>query len=226
MPYQGNNPSAYEPGPSIGESQGFAGGLSAIGTSALDVLPSRTTTKVDTNKQTILDQNAIDQLIYQALSGNGGISAIRTGEASSGGYGSSAAALQSADLIAAVAGQIGEMTGPKVNQSETTTKKKKSVICTVLAKHGLLNRIAYEMGQEQFRTLDSNIIDGYHSWAYWVADRIPSNKIITRIALYIAIRRYRYVLFHRKSFIGWLSVRVGEPICALIGSYGRKPIYS
>jgi len=159
MPYQNT-----EPGPSVGESSGFGSGIAAGGNAILDFVPTRTTTKIDQTKQTVLSQEAIDQLIYSALSGNSGISAIKTGEASSGGYGSSSAALQSADLIAAVAGQIGEMTGPKVNQSETTTKKKKSVICTMLADAGLMDRTLYEIGQVEFQTLDPDTILGPIGW--------------------------------------------------------------
>lgn len=228
MPYIGNNPSAYEPGPSVGESSGFAGYLGAAGNVVNDLLPSRTTTKIDKSSQTNLDQNAIDQLVYQALSGNSGISAIRTQEAASGGYGGSQAAIQSADLIAAVAGQIGEMTGPKVQQSETTTKKKKSIICTALHDAGLLDKGLYELGQSEFAKLDPIVISGYHSWAYWVADRIPRNKTITRIAKFIALRRYEYALFGVFSITGWMTVHVGEPICAFIGKRinGRKPVYN
>lgn len=215
----GNNISAYtnEPGPSIGESQGFGSGVAAGGNAILDIIPSRTTTIIDRKKQTQLSPEAIDQIIYNALSGQSGVSAIRSAEASSGGYGSSSAALQSADLIANVAGEIGAITGPKVEQSETTTKKKKSIICTTLWELGDLEDEIYREGQRQFSNLSVETICGYHSWAFGVSDWIRRSTIVRRIARYIVLERYSYCLKSHWSGTGFLTVALGEPICYLIG---------
>lgn len=215
-----------EPAPSVGESSGFAGGLSAIGTAGLDLLPSRTTTTIDKRRQTDLSPQAIDQLIYEALSGQGGVSAIRSAEAGAGGYGSTTAAIQSAELISEIAAQIGQATGPKVEQSQTTTKKKKSVICTKLYDAGLLDGVLYSMGRVHFLELPENVVEGYSAWAVPIARLIPENRFLTRIALFIAVRRYTYIVFNQWSLTGWLTVALAEPICGVIGNARRQCVHS
>lgn len=213
MGYQG------EPGPSIGESMGANAGVwgNAAGALIEDLIPTRTTQKIDRSKQTVLSPQAIDAYIYSALSGQGGISAIRTAEASSGGYGSSTAALQSADLIAAVAGEIGQMTGPKQETGEINTKKKKSVVCTVLHELGDIPDDLYYEGSEEFQKLPLPVIYGYHFWGYPAADLVRRSNFARRVARFIAMKRYLFVLRDEFSFTGWLSVEIGEPICGAIG---------
>jgi len=214
-----------EPGPSLGESAGFPNMLGAVGNSVLDVIPSRTTTKINKGSQTILSPEAINQVIYEALSGSSGISAIKSGEAASGGYGSSTAALQSADLLAEVASQIGQATGPKVQQSETTTKKKKSIICTRLYELGDIPRDLYFAGQQEFQRLPPEVIEGYHSWGYPVSELLDTRPLIRKVAKFIALARYKYVLEGKWSLLGWMTVAIGEPICGVIGYARRKRIY-
>lgn len=216
---QGYSRGGGEPGPSFGESfSGNAGGYMNAAQSVIDdIFPSRTTTRIDRSKQTNLSPEAIDQFIYGALSGNSGISAIKTAEAGSGGYGSSSSALQSADLIAAVAGQIGEMTGPKVEQSETTSKKKKSVVCTALYELGDIPEDLYREGQKIFQFLPVVVVCGYYSWGCFIAQLVPKNRFVRYIAKFITLQRYEYVLHGRWNLAGWISVVIAEPICGLIG---------
>lgn len=217
----GNNPSAYtaEPGPSYGES--FAGGASTYMNAAQsvidDILPARVTTRIDRSKQTNLSPEAIDQFIYSALSGQGGISAIKSAEASSGGYNSSSAALQSADLIAAVAGEIGQITGPKVEQSESTTKKKKSVICTTLYELGDIPEYLYAEGLEVFAKLHPAVVEGYYLWGVPSAELIRKYPLVRRFAKFVVLQRYLHVLEYRRNLTGWITVRIGEPVCKFLG---------
>jgi len=210
-----------EPSPAISES--FTGGMIAPAANAiLDFIPTRTTTTTDKSAQTQYSKNALDDMIYQMLSGNSGVAALGAAENVSGGYKSGTKQLQLADLIASTAAEVAKAKAPQTSSETTTSKKKKSVICTVLYEQGLLDKELYFRGQQQFIGLPTNLILGYYTWAYWVANRIPSNKVITQIARFIAVRRYTYVLFGQFSVTGWISVHVGEPLCKVIHELTRN----
>ena len=210
-----------EPSPAISES--FNSGMIApIGNAILDIIPSRTTTTTNKSAQTQYSDNALNDFIYQMLSGQGGVAAIGAEESASGGYKSSAKQLKLADLLATTAAEVAKAKAPQTSSETQTTKKKKSIICTVLYENGLLDEGLYFRGQRQFSALPVETILGYHIWAKWVAKRIPSNLMITRIAQFIAIRRYTYVLFGQFSFTGWICVNVGEPICKVIHGLTRN----
>jgi hypothetical protein len=214
-----------EPGLSIGESFKSPGMLGAGADTVLDFIPTRTSTTTNKSSQTQYSGTALDDMIYQMLSGNQGVSAIASQESASGGYGSGAKQLQLADLISSTAGEIAKAKAPVTSSETQSSKKKKSIICTILYENGLLDEQLYFRGQDQFIKLPVEIILGYHQWGYWVAGQIPENKLITRIAKFIAIRRYTYVLFGQFSFTGWISVKVGEPFCKVLyglTSYSRR----
>ena len=209
-----------EPSPAISES--FNSGMIApIGNAILDIIPSRTTTTTNKSAQTQYSDNALNDFIYQMLSGQGGVAAIGAEEAASGGYKSSAKQLKLADLLATTAAEVAKAKAPQTSSETQTTKKKKSIICTVLYENGLLDEGLYFRGQKQFITLPVEVILGYYVWANWVAARIPSSPLVTKIAQFIAIRRHTYVLFGQFSFTGWISVNVGEPICKVIHGLTR-----
>lgn len=214
-----------EPGMSIGEAASSPGMFGAYGNVALDLIPSRTTTTTNKSAQTQYSDNALNDMIYQLLSGSSGVSAIATAEAGTGGFGSSAKQLQLADLISSTAGEIAKAKAPQTSSETQTTKKKKSIICTVLYENGLLDEELYFRGQKQFIELPLEVILGYHKWGYWVAAQIPTYTLLTKVCRFIAIRRYTYVLFGQFSITGWISVKLGEPFCKVIyglTSYPRR----
>lgn len=218
----GNNPSAYEPAPVFSEAFPWATAISAGGGDILDTIaPRRSTTITDTSQQTQLGQPGISEMIYQLLSGQGGIADIKSAEAASGGYGSSTASLGIADLLAQTAAKIGGITAPKTTHEEQRSKKKKSIICTRLYALGKLSREEYLAGQVQFEHMDPDIIAGYNSWAYKLADKLPYNKFLTALCQFIMLSRYDYVLYKRWNLVGALTVYFGEPICAFLGKKER-----
>jgi len=160
----GNNPSAYvaEPKQTPGEfftsPAGIMGGADAV----LDFIPTRTTTTTNTSGQTQYGAGAVNDMIYQILSGQGGIADIAGAEVASGGYGSSAKQIRFADLLSQTAGEIAKATAPTTTQQTTSSKKKKSIICTVLYQSRLLDEKLYTVGQYHFNNLDPDIIAGYH----------------------------------------------------------------
>jgi hypothetical protein len=209
-----------EPGPAFSEAFPWGQAIVAGATDLLDVFaPRRTSTVTDTSKQTDLGPAGIQELIYQALSGQGGVSAIKSGEAASGGFGSSSGSLMIADLMANTAAQISQITAPKTTHEESRSKKKKSAVCTALNIMGELPDDLYSRGQDEFGKLPLSVIRGYYSWAVPVAMMLPKSKLLTVIFKYVAMKRYEYVLGGRLNLVGWTTVKIGEPLCGFFGKH-------
>lgn len=211
-----------EPGPSFSEGAKSVGGgnIGLIGGEVLDTFfPARTTTVTNKSTQTNLTERAQQDMIYQMLSGQGGIATMGAAEASSGGYKSSSKAIGIADLISSTAAEIEKIKAPVVTTGQSSSKSKKSIICTALCDAGLMDRELYEVGQAEFDLLPSAVIVGYYLWAPYLAAKIPSNRLVTAVALYIVECRYNYVIMREFSLTGWLTVKIGEPICGWLGKF-------
>jgi hypothetical protein len=207
-----------EPGASFGEAFPWGQAFQSGATDLLDTIaPARTKKITNVTEQTQFGPAAIQEIIYQALSGQGGVAAIQTQQNISGGYGSSTAKLQLADLIANTAGEIGKATGPKRTTGESNTKKKKSVICTKLNEMGKLDTELYHAGKAHFEALPDEVVCGYRSWACGIAEKLPTSPKLTAVCAYVANKRYTYIVYGTWNLVGWLTVVVAEPICGLIG---------
>lgn len=109
----------------------------------------------------------------------------------------------------------------------------KWVICTSLNRQNLLPTNLYLYSGLRALTLSPAVMAGYHSWAIPVARWMDVSPVLSRAILPIAVARCNH-LAGSHSLIGWLTVAVGEPICAALGhvilalrnnheaSYGRN----
>lgn len=90
------------------------------------------------------------------------------------------------------------------------------VICTELSYRGILSPALYAAGSARVKTLSPSVIRGYHLWAIpytrWMRKYSFATKLITPFAL----ARARHIA-GSKNFLGWLSVKVGEPLCWILG---------
>lgn len=94
------------------------------------------------------------------------------------------------------------------------------VICTELNARGILPTELYQASAQRALTLPKDVMDGYHWWAipFVRQMRKPTiyGKFLTALATKVAIRRCEYLL-GKPSFLGKLTVTIGEPLCAFIG---------
>ena len=211
-------------GPLIG---GLVGGL----------MPQSTTTsasKSGTSKtQRVFDQTAIDKLIYDVMASDQGLASLAAGENLSGGFNSSAKTLQTQDFLTKLIGELAIASAPQITESQEsstqTNKKKSSVICTELARQGLLSQELYEAGGAPSKQISYTTWVGYHSWAVGVVERMKESPRLCKFLLPIVESRYRYLTgVPGTHTLGRLTVYVGHPVCFLIGTlinlrgpYGR-----
>lgn len=91
------------------------------------------------------------------------------------------------------------------------------VICTELQDSGELPNELYLAGALRTINLPASVIRGYQWWA------IPYTRLMRRSTLArkfikpFAIARASYIATGKFNLAGWLSVVIGEPICAILG---------
>lgn len=91
------------------------------------------------------------------------------------------------------------------------------VICTELQDSGELPNELYLAGALRTINLPASVIRGYQWWA------IPYTRLMRRSTLArkfirpLALARASYIATGKFNLAGWLSVVIGEPICALLG---------
>ena len=218
----------------MGGAGSLLGGLSSF-------MPSSQTTSGSTSKsgtsttQRVLSDEAINKLIYDVLASDQGLANLASGENLSGGFNSSAKTLQAQDFMTKLIGELAVATAPTVTESEEqatqtqTSKKKATVICTELARQGLLSPELYEAGGPASKQVHRTTWIGYHCWAVHVVSKMQKSERLSRALLPIVQSRYLYLTkapgIH---LLGRLSVWVGHPICYAIGTvinwsggYGR-----
>jgi len=120
-------------------------------------------------------------------------------------------------LIKASAGKYAAITAPTVSYDQSSTTTKRSIICTTLADLGEIHPVVYWAGIPHWESRNPRMISGYHKWGYYVADLCKKNISVRRVCGFIARSRYLYVVFGQWNFVGWLTVKIGEPVCKLIG---------
>jgi hypothetical protein len=99
------------------------------------------------------------------------------------------------------------------------------VICTELKNQGKLDAELYNVASVYFRNnLSQDILEGYWAWAISYAERMKHNKLATAWAKPWARGRAVEIAhridpskYPKSSFLGKLTIWLGEPICSLIG---------
>lgn len=197
----------------------------------------KTNTESTKVTQKIFDQTAIDKLIYDVLSADRGLASIASGENLSGGFNSSTKTLQTQDFLTKLIGELAIANAPTVEQSDSTVRQDskkggaglKTVICTELARQGLLSKELYEAGGPPSRQVSYITWSGYICWAEKVVPLMQRSPALSLALFPIVQSRYLYLTgAPGKHTLGRLSVYVGHPICWIIGcvltlggKYGR-----
>jgi len=108
-----------------------------------------------------------------------------------------------------------------------------SVICTELHKHGYFTEEVYK-ADETFgiiiRKYMPEVYTGYLTWAQPIVKLMQKSEIFTKIVALFGVpwaNHMAYTLgFHKKnSLFGSLLMKVGLPVCALIGKCKKEVIY-
>lgn len=177
-------------------------------------------TKVSQRK---FDQSAIDKLIYDALSSDAGLASLASGENLSGGFNSSSKTLQTQDFLTKLIGELAIASAPLTEETTTSQassgKKKATVICTELARQGLLDPDLYEAGGPPSRQVSFITWSGYICWAEKVVPVMQRSARLSRALLPIVQSRYLYLTgAPGVHTLGRLSVYVGHPVCWIIGA--------
>src|SRR5574343_949021 len=208
---------------SAGNSLGSTLVQALIPTSQTQITNTSGTTRSTQKRE--LSQEAINKLIYDAMSGDKGVAALATGENLSGGYGSSTKALLTQDFMVKLIGELAAVTAPVTTEGETQStqssksKKKVSVICTELHRQGLLETELYEhhTAQLHFHMLPAETLTGYYSWAVPLTKYLSSSPKLSAALAPIARARYRMVISGEWNFFGWLTLVPGQWICQKLG---------
>lgn len=151
--------------------------------------------------QKMLTQEGINKLIYDALSSDQGLAALASGENLSGGFKSSSKTLLAQDMMTKLVGELANVTA-KVQEDqigEKTTKEGrdsanlglgKTVICTELARQGLLSQELYRSVGGPYKQVSYFTWRGYHSWATKVVPWMQKSKALSHALLPFVRSRY------------------------------------
>lgn len=90
------------------------------------------------------------------------------------------------------------------------------VICTELNSTGELSDTLYQATSPHFSRMHPDTIRGYQWWAIPYVKLMRKHSIFRGVVRPWAIGRARY-LSGETSFLGYLTVKIGEPICFLLG---------
>lgn len=199
-------------------------------------------TKTTTKKN--LSQEAINKLIYDALSSDQGLAALASGENLAGGSKSASKTLLAQDMMAKIVGELAAVTaeteqmtdevkttkegravnkigdaGDKYNAFNRGQNLDDTVICTELHRQGKLSSELYHSVGAPYAQVSYFTWRGYHLWASRVVPLMARSDLLSNLLL--PIIRSRYLLlsdapgFH---FLGHLTCKIGEPICWMIGT--------
>jgi hypothetical protein len=183
--------------------------------------------------QVQFDQTAIDKLVYDVLSSDRGLASLASGENLSGGFNSSTKTLQTQDFLTKLIGELAVAGAKKVETEDSVTRQdkkgSKTVICTELARQGLLDAELYEAGGPPSRQVSFITWSGYICWAEKVVTWMQRSPALSLALFPIVHSRYLYLTgAPGKHILGRASVYIGHPICWIIGcvltlggKYGR-----
>lgn len=122
-----------------------------------------------------------------------------------------------------LAGTTGLMYGEKaanVKQPSLPSQGGMSVICTELYCQGIMDLNTYEKDCQYGRLLATrspHVIIGYHVWAKPIVKLMQKSELFTKIVAYPAMKWANHIAGNKKSIIGYLAVKIGQPICGIIG---------
>lgn len=187
------------------------------------------------SKKKVLSQEAINKLIYDAMSSDQGLASLASGENLSGGFNSSTKTLQVQDFMTKLIGELALVTaeevqtGTKESKGEKNTKEGRAlngfadkvgtVICTELAVQGYLDPDLYEAGGPASKQVSYATWVGYRFWADSVVRAMKTSPRLCRFLLPIVESRYRYLIDPNcVEILGRLTVHIGHPVCYLIGT--------
>lgn len=131
--------------------------------------------------------------------------------------------------IAGAASGLGSILGPAVAVTQAgpilgaigRATVGRWVICTELRSTGELPEELYQIGARYIGLLSVDVIRGYHWWAVPYTRLMRRSRVARNLVLPWALGRTKY-LAGQPSFLGWLTVVLGEPICALLGKTVAK----
>ena len=179
-----------------------------------------------------LSGEAINKLIYDALSADAGLASLATGENLSGGYGASTKALLGQDFMVKLIGELANVTAPTISDTTGTTTKQESssqtkaggkfgtVICTELHRQGLLPSALYNhpAAAAHLSQIHPYTLAGYHLWAVPVVSLMRKSPLLSHLLLPICKSRYEMVTTGRTKFWGALTIYLGHPVCFILGA--------
>lgn len=90
------------------------------------------------------------------------------------------------------------------------------VICTEFKHGGELSDSIYRKASVHFMSLPEDVVNGYHLWAIPYTRLMRKYRWARKLMLPIARGRARHVTGDH-NFLGWLTVVLAEPLCALLG---------
>ena len=178
-----------------------------------------------------ISQEAINKLIYDALSSDQGLAALASGENLAGGSKSASKTLLAQDMMTKIVGELAAVTAETTETmgDEKTSKEGRfmskigdsfsTVICTELHRQGKLSSELYYSVGAPYAQVSYFTWRGYHLWASRVVPLMQKSERLSNLLL--PIIRSRYLLlsgapgFH---FLGHLTCKIGEPICWMIGT--------
>lgn len=103
-----------------------------------------------------------------------------------------------------------------------------SIICTELYYQGYLSkRVLILDGEHRLKNIDNDTYNGYVKWAKYIVSAMKKSKTVTKIVAPIG-RAWAYEMAHRMdsripgSVFGKVLMKIGVPICRLIGKIGRR----
>jgi hypothetical protein len=169
-------------------------------------------------KKKNIDPAGINKLIYDVLSSDQGLAALAGGENAAGGTKSTTKGLLAQDLIAKVVGELANVTATET-KIDTGTAKKGTVICTELARQGLLSEELYVAGFDHFSSLSQQTIRGYQVWARKVVPLMRTHRWLAELLAPIGVGRYEFIVSKKITFWGLVTVYIGQPVCWCVGLF-------
>lgn len=185
---------------------------------------------ITTVKQKKLDPEAINKLIYDALSADKGIAQLISGENIAGGSNSSTATLMAQDFMTKLIGELATVTAADVTEEDGTIRKRgeradaevsaggDSVICTELVRQGKLDAEMHRAAYSHWLTIHILTKRGYWLWG---TRFVPYMKKSTRLSDFFAViasARYKMITTQKWNLLGALTIYVGHPFCFCLGA--------
>lgn len=92
-----------------------------------------------------------------------------------------------------------------------------SVICTELNRQGIMPNDLYLKDSKYGRELDPSIVEGYKFLVAPIVFLMKKSKIFTKLISIPAMKWAKHIAGEENSFIGYVAVYIGQPVCGLIG---------